>query len=1041
MTNIHLSVGFAVILFLCCYSFMHKKSFSLPDKSIYWLLGAGLVIRLIFAVTAEGFYGDIICFGQWAERIYTLGPANFYSPDVFTDYPPGFMYVLYIIGALRSLLNITPYSGAHLLLIKLPSIACDLACTYVVYREGKKRCNSTQGLVLAASYLFNPAIILNSSLWGQVDSVFTLAIILLCLYLVDGKMYSAYIVFGIGILLKPQTLVFTPVLLVAMLDYIFLKDFSYKKLFHHLVVGLSVILCMIIPCLPFGLKNVISQYMTTLGSYPYASVNAYNFWSLLGLNWSSQYGTFLSISYKNWGLLVILFIVLLTFIISLRNKNDRSKYPMLAAFIILTMFIFSVRMHERYMYPGLLLLLFAYLYKPVKANYLCYAGFSIMHLYNTAHVLFFYEPHNYNAKAPAILLTSAGMVFCIIYLYSNILRFYNGKNSTIAITMNTQSTNTANTSFFNIESWFGKKEPAPSTRQTVFTKLDLGLLIGIMVLYSTFALHDLGNRFAPVTTYDMLQGDSITLEFEENNLPTTMSYYIAPWHDRHFTLEGKNTIDSDWGSHGEVTLKNVFTWQEITLPNSQRYLRLTLSDYQASLLDITFTDVNGNVVTPLNASEYDALFDENSMRPEHSSYRDSMYFDEIYHGRTAYEFLNGLSTYENTHPPLGKVFISLGVAVFGMNPFGWRIAGTLFGIAMLPFLYLLGKRITHNTPAAALACFIFAFDFMHFTQTRLATIDVYITFFVILMYYFMYKYCSMSFYDTPLKNTLIPLGACGVCMGLGIASKWTGVYAGAGLAILFFGCLLRRYQEYRYAVSKPKGSTNGISHNYILKKFVPYTKKTIGFCMIFFVAVPVVIYILSYIPFVDSSHPGLLDKMLANQTSMFNYHNDLDATHPYSSSWYEWPTMVRPIWYYSNIVSDTVREGISAFGNPLVWWIGIPAFLFMIYLVWKKRDMTAAFLIVGYLAQYLPWFFVTRITFIYHYFPSVAFLVLMIIHSIMQLKKCVSKRIFLSCILVYGIAVFALFLLFYPVLSGQPVESSFVTTYLRWFDDWVLISA
>lgn len=137
----------------------------------------------------------------------------------------------------------------------------------------------------------------------------------------------------------------------------------------------------------------------------------------------------------------------------------------------------------------------------------------------------------------------------------------------------------------------------------------------------------------------------------------------------------------------------------------------------------------------------------------------------------AYEFLHGLPTYENTHPPLGKILISVGIAIFGMNSFGWRIMGTLFGIAMLPFLYLLGKKMTGNTPAAALTCFLFAFDFMHFTQTRIATIDVYITFFVIAMYYFMYSYCSMSFYDTPLHKTFIPLGLCGVCMGLALPAN------------------------------------------------------------------------------------------------------------------------------------------------------------------------------------------------------------------------------------------------------------------------------
>ena len=203
--------------------------------------------------------------------------------------------------------------------------------------------------------------------------------------------------------------------------------------------------------------------------------------------------------------------------------------------------------------------------------------------------------------------------------------------------------------------------------------------------------------------------------------------------------------------------------------------------------------------------------------------------------------------------------------------------------------------------------------------------------------------------------------------------------------------------------------------------------------------------------------------MLTNQTSMFNYHSGLEATHPYSSSWYQWPTMVRPIWYYSGYVTDAVKEGISAFGNPLVWWGGIPAFLYVLYLLVthssflraltgkaaassattplsRREYQAAAFLVVGYLAQYLPWFFVTRITFIYHYFPSTPFVVLMIVYSLMQLKKRVSNRTFAVICCAYAVLAFGLFLLFYPVLSGQPVDVDFVVKYLRWRDTWVLIS-
>ena len=81
-----------------------------------------------------------------------------------------------------------------------------------------------------------------------------------------------------------------------------------------------------------------------------------------------------------------------------------------------------------------------------------------------------------------------------------------------------------------------------------------------------------------------------------------------------------------------------------------------------------------------------------------------MYFDELYHGRTAYEHLHGIAPYENSHPPLGKIFIMLGIAIFGMNAFGWRIIGTLFGIAMVPIMYAFGKKLFRRSDYAPPAC-------------------------------------------------------------------------------------------------------------------------------------------------------------------------------------------------------------------------------------------------------------------------------------------------------------------------------------------------
>ena len=175
--------------------------------------------------------------------------------------------------------------------------------------------------------------------------------------------------------------------------------------------------------------------------------------------------------------------------------------------------------------------------------------------------------------------------------------------------------------------------------------------------------------------------------------------------------------------------------------------------------------------------------------------------------------------------------------------------------------------------------------------------------------------------------------------------------------------------------------------------------------------------------------------MLHNQKSMFDYHSNLVATHPYSSWWYQWPTMVRPVFYYCHTLASGIREGISAFGNPLVWWASVPAAIFMLYRSIRYRDTKALFLLVGYLAQYMPWMFVSRITFAYHYFPSIVFVVLMIGYTMYVIVGNQTKRI--KYMVGYALASGLLFLMFYPVLAGQPVVLDYVVESLRWLGGWV----
>ncbi len=1105
-----------VFIMLYCLKLHYEvagiRVYYMEKKRDWWnivlVLGAAFLVKLIFASHYEGHGTDMNCFYAWSDMIYDNGIGKFYYLDAFTDYPPGYMAILWVIAAIRHLFSIATTSDMGRVLIKLVPILADLAAGFLLYLLAKKKFSEGSSLLLALTYVLNPIVVLDSSVWGQTDGTFTFLVLLTCYFCMEEKRIPAYFAFVIGVLLKPQTLVFAPIILWTIIEQVFLKDFKKEKVLRDLIGGVSAIAAMFILILPFGMGKVLHQYVDTLGSYEYCTINAYNVWALLGKNWADQSGTFLNIEYRHWGMLAIFAAVALSALVFFKCKEDKSKYFISMSIVVSTMFLFSVRMHERYMFPVVVLTLAAFLVKPTKELFFTSVGFSVVQFLNVYHVLYTFVEFESTGPTGGIIGMTAILTLAV-YGYLFFACFSKTAIQPMQVAPPPNKKERFRAYFVRERSdenkekrhWEKRGFIRASKKIPAMQKRDWLVLFAIMLFYSLLALHDLGNSGAPETGWNYYayknheantEDNEIILDMGEEVSIDMLHTFLGNYENRQFQLDlsqdGKN-----YESVGVVSAGSVFTWNEMkvedveedsyNLVKKYRYIRLTANNNESVLKELIITDNEGNVLEPVNAADYSALFDEQEYYEDISTFRDGTYFDEIYHARTAYEIVHNLYCYENTHPPLGKYFISLGIRLFGMNPFGWRIMGTLFGIGMLPFLFFFGRRLFDGkTWAAGAATFLFAFDFMHFTQTRIATIDVYGTFFIIAMFYFMYRYSQTSFYDTDLKKTFVPLGLSAVMMGLGCASKWTGVYAAAGLAVFFAAIMVWRYLEYREArKNHPEGETEGISHAHIVKVYKKNTIYTLAFCFVFFILIAGGIYLASYIPFSDgaknnqerfqyivdkevnpdceeeytetyrgiaeyfqehdSPYMRLVAKMVKNQRDMYIYHSRLEATHAYASEWYKWPIMYRPVFYYCNTLADGTKEGISAFGNPLVWWAGIPAFLCIlflaVYLLIKERELTPAFLAFGYLVQYVPWMKVSRCTFAYHYFPSVPFIVLMIVYLMYRLVRRDKK--WLKWCMSYLGAAFVLFLLFYPVLSGEPVTDTFVRDGLRWMESWVFI--
>ena len=332
---------------------------------------------------------------------------------------------------------------------------------------------------------------------------------------------------------------------------------------------------------------------------------------------------------------------------------------------------------------------------------------------------------------------------------------------------------------------------------------------------------------------------------------------------------------------------------------------------------------------------------------------------------------------------------------------------------MVPVMYGLCRRLTRRPWLAFVGGALIALDFMRFAQSRIATIDVYGTFFILLGALCMVWYCQ-TVLEKGVRGALLPMALGGVAFGLGCASKWTGIYSGAGLAVLYFGVLWARYKQ-----QKPG--------------FARELKLAFAGGVAFYVVVPLAIYILSYFPYkVHDPSFGLADWWNC-QTFMYRYHSQLKSTHAFESRWYTWPMMLRPVWYYmGKYLPAGMYASIAGFGSPVVWWGGTAA---LAALGWRQASgrgsRAGAACLVMFSAQILPWMLVTRSTFLYHYFPGAMFGLVALVLWLGQTEERTAKR---RAAVLLALAL-ALFVWFYPAISGLPVPRAWAAS-LKWLPTW-----
>ena len=634
--------------------------------------------------------------------------------------------------------------------------------------------------------------------------------------------------------------------------------------------------------------------------------------------------------------------------------------------------------------------------------------------------------------------------------------------------------------------WISLTERAPFTfarRRYPLARKDALPILLITAIYAVTAFFSLGSMKAPQAYCDFADGETVTIQVDGDPLMVSRLWSYSSLGTGGYNLEvsqdGKTwstlwtkTEKDEWGRDKTVyywaqaegydpsyalsqDYIKLFKWQDIIPQQAQwvQYIRITgKADYNQQTLRlgklIFFDDQN----QPLRfnwamadgaavPAGLDQLFTVDDTVPEAISWRNSSYFDEIYHPRTALENIENLHPYEITHPPLGKVILGLGIRLFGMTPFGWRFMGTLFGVLMLPLLYVFLKNMFGKTAVAACGTTLFAAEFMHLTQTRIATIDTYGVFFILLSYWFFYRWLTAS--ATPNKKGQTgegygSLALSGITWGIGCACKWTVVYAGVGLALLYLIHMIFRIRDWNKGSGEQEDGEDFPPRP--KKSLAGWLVKTLLLSVLCFVVLPAAIYTASYIPYAASkgsvTFASVFDEMWRNQSYMLNYHNGVTDPHNYESRWYQWLVDARPILFYLDDMGGSgMTERFASFNNPLISWAGLLSLIAVAVRFVQRRCGKALFLVVAFLSQFLPWVFIGRTTFAYHYFPSILFLIFCICYVFNDLMECKWAKWRLPVYGVTSVSV-ALYVLFYPALIGLTMPSWYSHNLLAFLPSW-----
>ncbi|KQM98301.1 glycosyltransferase family 39 protein [Sphingomonas sp. Leaf25] len=374
-------------------------------------------------------------------------------------------------------------------------------------------------------------------------------------------------------------------------------------------------------------------------------------------------------------------------------------------------------------------------------------------------------------------------------------------------------------------------------------------------------------------------------------------------------------------------------------------------------------------------------------------------FDEVHYVPAARTLLALAFPANTEHPLVAKAMIAGGIALFGDNPWGWRIMGTIAATATVLGVFACLHLLFRRAHVAAFGAGLVLLNQTLFVQARTAMLEVYLGAFVTLAI----AALLWSMRGRPLPR----LTLAAVLFGLAVGVKWAAVpyVAGAGLLLVW-------------------GKTGG-RDRWPGLGLVPALAILFG--------LSIATYFATFAPaFFYAQEPLTLARLLPFQWEMYQRQTQILAPHPYQSSWWSWPLLLRPIWYFYE-PDGGVQRGVLLLGNPAIMWGGLAAVALCLWSGIRRRSDALTGVALLWIGSIAVWAAIPKsLGFYYYYHLSGIWLCL----ALAAAFHAHGRGRWRHADEWFGYLSIALFVYFYPIISAAALAGPQSFNRWMWFPGW-----